>query len=129
MDEQELKGLIKVKFKNMQRFCKIAGLTYHKLHNMFRERDSKKRAENIKKIESMYFSLNDERMENEISSNKRALIRTRIYSKYKNITEFCKVAGVSNTVVSNLLSGNTLRETENTRKICSILNISLNERN
>lgn len=124
-----LKSAIQKKFKNINRFCKLTGLGYDKFHNMLRESNSEKLAENVKQIESLYFNTNNKALIDEIPDDVRALIKARIYQRFKNVSNFCEVSGISNMTVSLTINGQNRKITDNVKTICSMLNINLDERN
>lgn len=126
MAVHEIKKQITKKYRNIRRFCEITGLGYYSFQSMTRGDSVSEK--NINKLEQLMEENPNRMLANELTPKTRRLIKSNIYSKYKNVTAFCIKTGISDSTVSMVISGATIKITPLVEKICNTLKINIDER-
>lgn len=126
MSSHEIKKEIIKKYGSIRRFCNITGLGYWSFVSITRGDSVSEK--NLSKIKKLISDNPDKKLANELTPKIRGLIKSNIYSNYKNVKAFCIETGIGDSTVSLVINGVTIKITPSVEKICKTLKIDLNER-
>jgi hypothetical protein len=100
----------------------------HAFYNQFKGNKSAEQIEEaVRDLNDLVDRTDNTRLDNgsEITEELIHKIKLGIYSKYKNVNDFCKQEGYYNAFMSNLLGGKILRISDKVRAICNKLEIEI----